>query len=648
MLPILYEENETEFKNNGIGRLSDLISCSVTEKKNDTYTLDMTYPVNGKHFNELKPGKIIFAIHDNSKTGQPFDIVSVSTPSHGTVRVTARHISYRLQRLYTAPLYILIGENGVDAVISELNRKAYPPTLLVFGDNPFNITCELESGDYPVYPDAPMLYDTGQYSSVYDILFGTSMGILSDDKGWGECGEYIRDKFDITLVKHRGSDKGIQMRTGKNVRLLTVSYDMETYYTGAIPYWDGKDPVSGGDKHVDLRDFDDDGSGIVYADTDFPYDRLIPVDLSGLYEQPPTEQELRDGAQKYLKQASDRSVAYPQSYQIDLVHNPDNTAEMQSADLCDFVQVQDVTLGVNVNLEVTEVTYDVVHERYTSMVVGSKRKTIGKLIKDKFASPLKSTIDRHTSEISDLSQKTTVSNYVSPVDYDPSDPDSVAEWTDPENPKTGTFYDADGNEVEQVGIVNRKPVFAHKGGSGGGGGDVIQWRGGGWNVEASEITPSATYIALLSTVDAIMIDKVDSVYIDGFCIPINKALLESGDIVVVSTLAGMHIVSHNQYAQGMTVRNYTNRSYGVAKLSITLSEYNVNGAGTVKVGVQIEQFYGSTKDVVQGFNLSTQQRGSVMFGVTPFKSMMVYGTFTYTESGSMSFESIETLEKAGS
>ena len=56
MLPILYEENETEFKNNGIGRLSDLISCSVTEKKNDTYTLDMTYPVNGKHFNELKPG----------------------------------------------------------------------------------------------------------------------------------------------------------------------------------------------------------------------------------------------------------------------------------------------------------------------------------------------------------------------------------------------------------------------------------------------------------------------------------------------------------------------------------------------------------------------------------------------------------------
>lgn len=645
MLPILYEENETEFKNNGIGRLSDLISCTVNEKKNDTYTLDMTYPVSGKHFNELKPGKIIFAIHDNSKTGQPFDIVSVSTPSHGTVRVTARHISYRLQRLYTAPLYILIGDNGVNAVISELNRKEYPPTLLVFGDNPFNITCELESGDYPVYPDAPMLYDTGQYSSVYDILFGTSMGVLSDDKGWGECGEYIRDKFDITLVKHRGSDKGIQMRTGKNVRLLTVSYDMENYYTGAIPYWDGKDPVSGGDKHVDLRDFDDDGSGIVYADTDFPYDRLIPVDLSGLYEQPPTEQELRDGAQKYLKQASDRSVAYPQSYQIDLVHNPDNTAEMQSADLCDFVQVQDVTLGVNVNLEVTEVTYDVVHERYTSMVVGSKRKTIGKLIKDKFASPLKSTIDRHTSEISDLSQKTTVSNYVSPVDYDPSDPDSVAEWTDPENPKTGTFYDADGNEVEQVGIVNRKPVFAHKGGGGGGGGDVIQWRGGGWNVDQSDFDQSFPSIALLADGAVVVMDYIDSIYIDGFCVPVDKAALERGEVVGFSTLARISINSHNQYSYGQTVQDYDNKTFGVGQLSVIISEYNVESPGNVRVQVQITQFYGMTKEIINGMNIGIQRTGVCILGEEPFLSKIMYGSgFPQKEATLLSFETRESLE----
>lgn len=621
MLPILYEENETEFKNNGIGRLSDLLSCTVTEKKNDTYTLDMTYPVNGKHFNELKPGKIIFAIHDNSKKGQPFDIVSVSTPSHGTVRLTARHTSYRLQRLYTAPLYILIGDNGVDAVISELNRKEYPPTLLVFGENPFNITCELEAGDYPVYPDAPMLYDTGQYSSVYDILFGTSMGILSDDKGWGECGEYIRDKFDIKLVKHRGSDKGIQMRTGKNVRLLTVSYDMENYYTGAIPYWDGKDPVSGGDKHVDLRDFDDDGSGIVYVDTDFPYDRLIPVDLSGLYEQPPTEQELRDGALKYLKQASDRSVAYPQSYQIDLVHNPDNTAEMQSADLCDFVQVQDVTLGVNVNLEVTEVTYDVVHERYTSMVVGSKRKTIGKLIKDKFASPLKSTIDRHTSEISDLSQKTTVSNYVSPVDYDPSDPDSVAEWTDPDNPKTGTFYDADGNEVEQVGIVNRKPVFAHKGRSGGGSVGIL-------SVGVLSATPdSTTAVALLDNMHPVMMDYIQMVTLSGFTIPIDLAALKQNNLPPQHVNVTGRLQTRNTYNTAV----YKNEIYGTFHFRIDLSGYS-NGKATAKF--TCTSFFGSTKDVINAMNIG-EMRGDVIFGYDP-KVFSVYGSTAY-ESSSFTF-----------
>ena len=464
MLPILYDETETEFKNNGIGRLSDLISCTVREKKNDTYTLDMTYPVKGKHFNDLKPGKIIFAIHDNSKTGQPFDITSVSAPSNGRIRVTAQHISYRLKRLYCIPEYILIGQFGPDAVISELNRKDTPPSLSVIGNNQFDITCELESGEYPVYPNAPNVYESSTYTPVYDILFDSSTGILSDDKGWGsECGEYIRDKFSVKLVKHRGSDKGIQMRTGKNVQLLTVSYDMENYYTGAVPYWDGKDPVSGESMHLDLRNFDAYDSGIVSANSDFPYDRLIPVDLSGMFEQPPTEQEMRDEASRYLKNASDRSAAYPQSYAIDLVHNPDNTAEMQSADLCDFVQVQDVTLGVNVNLEVTEVTYDVVHERYTSMVVGNKRKTISKLIKDKFESPLAKDVSALSAQVSDLAVKTTVDNKIYPTTYDPSDPES---W---EGGTGETLYDADGNEVEQVATVNRAPVFAHKSGGSGGG-----------------------------------------------------------------------------------------------------------------------------------------------------------------------------------
>ena len=56
MIPILYEIDETKFSTNGIGRLSEAISCTVTEKKNSDYTLELMYPVKGKYFKELQPG----------------------------------------------------------------------------------------------------------------------------------------------------------------------------------------------------------------------------------------------------------------------------------------------------------------------------------------------------------------------------------------------------------------------------------------------------------------------------------------------------------------------------------------------------------------------------------------------------------------
>ena len=41
MIPILYESTETTFTSNGIGRLSDAVSCTVTEERNGPYELTM-------------------------------------------------------------------------------------------------------------------------------------------------------------------------------------------------------------------------------------------------------------------------------------------------------------------------------------------------------------------------------------------------------------------------------------------------------------------------------------------------------------------------------------------------------------------------------------------------------------------------------
>ena len=47
MIPILYDYAERKFTTNGIGRLSDCISCTVTEERNGIYECEFKYPITG-------------------------------------------------------------------------------------------------------------------------------------------------------------------------------------------------------------------------------------------------------------------------------------------------------------------------------------------------------------------------------------------------------------------------------------------------------------------------------------------------------------------------------------------------------------------------------------------------------------------------
>ena len=72
MIPTLYNESETAFTSNGIGKLSEAISCTVTEERNGEYELEMEYPVSGKYYSEIKRSRIIYATPADGKTGQAF------------------------------------------------------------------------------------------------------------------------------------------------------------------------------------------------------------------------------------------------------------------------------------------------------------------------------------------------------------------------------------------------------------------------------------------------------------------------------------------------------------------------------------------------------------------------------------------------
>ena len=99
MIPILYEASETGFDNNGLGRLRDCISCTVTEERNGVYECDFEYPVDGQNYDLIQIGRIIAVEHDDTNDVQPFDIVSYTRPINGIVQFHAVHISYRQSKM---------------------------------------------------------------------------------------------------------------------------------------------------------------------------------------------------------------------------------------------------------------------------------------------------------------------------------------------------------------------------------------------------------------------------------------------------------------------------------------------------------------------------------------------------------------------
>ena len=80
MIPSLHVASETNFDTLGLGGLADAISCTVTEERNGEYELEMEYPVNGIHFNDLAVDRIIVAPNNDKDHGQPIFLRPLHIP----------------------------------------------------------------------------------------------------------------------------------------------------------------------------------------------------------------------------------------------------------------------------------------------------------------------------------------------------------------------------------------------------------------------------------------------------------------------------------------------------------------------------------------------------------------------------------------
>lgn len=354
MIPILYEKTETSFTSGGLGRLSDCLSCMVTEERNGVYECEFDYPITGAHYEDIQEGRIIAVTHDEQGDIQPFDIYSHSKPIDGVVTFYAHHISYRLGEITVQPFTA----SSCAGAVSLISSKS-------INTNPFTFwTNKSVTGDYNV--NVP--------TSCRALLCGAE-GSLLDVYG---AGEYQFDKFNVKLYLHRGTNSGVEIRYGKNLVDLTDEVDYQETYNAVVPYWFGttNEDDTEEDVLVTLPEWAISSGHDSYTGRIV----LVPMDLSGEWQEPPDVNALRAKAQTLI--ASQEGWVPSQNIKVDFVtlwqtEEYEKYTPLQRVRLCDTVSVFYPELGIEaVEKKVVRVVYNVLLDRYDSIELGELSNTL--------------------------------------------------------------------------------------------------------------------------------------------------------------------------------------------------------------------------------------------------------------------------------
>ena len=358
MIPILYEGNVQTFNNNGLGRLADAISCKVTEERNGSFELEMTYPITGIHYSDIQENRIIFAKTEDGGNNQAFIIYKISRPLNGVVTVYAEHISYLLSGFAVMPFTAVSCQDAISKIAPNM----------VPNNTPFTFNCNV-SNNNSFELEAPR--------SVRNLL-GGEQGSILDVYG---SNDYKFDNFAVTLYADRGSDNGVTLRYGKNITGLKNTNDMTNVYTGIVPYWMDN---NGNKKYVTGYVVNSSHSG------DYPYQIIKVVDFSAEFETEPTEQQLLEKATGYIE--SNAGWKLKKNIDVSFV-NLSQTEEykdlalLERVKLCDTVTVIYDKLGVNVKTKVIKTVYNVLLEKYDSISLGDTTYTLAKAIQEAIDSP---------------------------------------------------------------------------------------------------------------------------------------------------------------------------------------------------------------------------------------------------------------------
>ena len=329
-----------KFDNNGIGKLADAQSCTVTEKRNGSYELKLICPADGIHAEMLEEGNIILAKPSDTMQPQPFRIYKITTPIDGKLEVQARHISYQLNFITVSPFSVT---GCVGAMQGLKSHAAY--------DCPFSVWTDVASS---------AMFTVSVPASFRNCLGGMDGSVL-DTFG----GEFEWDRYTVKFHRARGADHNVHIVYGKNLTDFKMEKSIENTITGVHPYWVDNETQA----VMELPE-----KVVMVSRKSVPYQKITVLDCTSAFQEKPSEAALREYAQDYIDTTS---LTEPEvDIKIDFIqlwNTPgyEDVVQAEQVSLCDTVHVYISKLGIEASSKVTETEYDSLLERYNSITLSN-------------------------------------------------------------------------------------------------------------------------------------------------------------------------------------------------------------------------------------------------------------------------------------
>ncbi|HBF0311333.1 TPA: phage tail protein [Clostridioides difficile] len=334
----LYNANETNFKNNGLGILKDAVEAKVTEELNGLFELEFTYYVGSFLFDEIDYNKIVMANASPKLKNQLFRIYYISKELDGKILVKAEHISYDLLNNFIETLELK--NVTCEEVLNQIFRSCTEENRFVgysdiTGNKDFSISC------------------VSPHNAISDIkeLFNNKSKLK-------------RDNFNISLLNNIGESNNVLLAYRKNITGLTSTYDTQEVITKIYPYATKK---SGKNKKITLSEKYIESKYI----NNYPTQRIVAVDFTD--DDVKNEESLRNKCKDYFTK---NNVDLPKvTYKVEFVdlsttEDYKNYKMLETVNMDDEIIVRDYNLGINATARVVKTEYNPVLKKYNSVEIG--------------------------------------------------------------------------------------------------------------------------------------------------------------------------------------------------------------------------------------------------------------------------------------